>query len=459
MRRLKAICVTIVVLTLTLGAACAPLPDVAKLAQQAQTEKPPRILTARGMLSGKKSKAIMERLQGPSYRSDLLLRHSAVMEMVTGTPLTGGNKARLLVDGRTTFAAISEAIRSATDSINLEIYKIDNDAAGRMIADLLLKKQQAGVQVNIIYDGLGSLLTPPSFFDTMRKAGAQVVGVNPLKGGGPAVPGTLHADHRKLLVVDGTRVITGGVNISQVYTSTPFSGKQSQKAPVPWRDTDVEIEGPAAVFQELFVGMWLRQKGPPLSRARYFPPQSAKGNALVQAIGSTPGESNRITYISYLCAMIFAKHAIHITNAYFIPDDHTLDALTDAARRGVDVKIIVPSITDSNAAYYAMRYNYAELLKAGVKLYERRHELLHAKTAVIDGVWSTVGSTNMDFLSLSRNYEINAIVLGPKFGSQMEWLFDKDLAESKQITWEKWKHRSLWERTRELLAHAVSHLL
>jgi cardiolipin synthase A/B len=145
-------------------------------------------------------------------------------------------------------------------------------------------------------------------------------------------------------------------------------------------------------------------------------------------------------------------------NAYFIPDDSILDALTAAARRGVDLKVIVPSISDSNSALYAMRYNYSELLKAGVKLYERRKALLHAKTAV-DGVWSTVGSTNFDMYSLSRNYEVNAVVLGPEFGREMEQMFKQDMAASSQIRWERWKNRSLLEKSRELLAHMFSHLM
>jgi cardiolipin synthase len=262
-------------------------------------------------------------------------------------------------------------------------------------------------------------------------------------------------------VVDGSLVITGGINISSVYTSTPFpSGRQKKATTVPWRDTDVQIEGPAAAaFQQLFFDMWQKQKGPPLQRECYFPNIQAQGKALVRAIASTPGESNRMTYISYVCAIIFAEHAIHLTNAYFIPDDQILDALSQAARRGVDVKVVVPSITDSSLAFYAMRYNYSELLKAGVKLYERKKALLHAKTAVIDGVWSTVGSTNMDFLSSSSNYELNAVVLNPQFGKEMEAMFAKDLSESDEITWEKWQQRSFMERTKELFSHMMSHVL
>lgn len=455
MEALKAICVSMILLALS-GSGCARLPDVSKVAGQAPVEAPPKILSARGMVSPAKASEMMARLQGAVYRTDMLQRHNAVLEMITGKPLTQGNKVSLLIDGHNTYAAIFKAIENATDSINMETYEIDDDAVGRRIADLLVKKQRAGVQVNLIYDAIGCIATPAAFFDRLRQAGVQVLRVNSFKAHADFIT---HADHRKLLVVDGKLVITGGINITQVYTSAPFRS-DGHKPPVPWRDTDVEIEGPAAAdFQKLFVAMWQKQKGPPLPQARYFPKLESHGGALVRAIGSTPGESNRDTYVSYVCALLFAEHSIHLTNAYFIPDDRTLDALTRAARNGVDVKIIVPSITDSALAKNAMRHTYSELLKAGVKIYERKKALLHAKTAVIDGVWSTVGSTNFDFLSLSTNYEINAVILSPEFAARMEEAFNNDLAESTEITWQKWHQRPFSEKAKEFLAHMLSHVL
>jgi cardiolipin synthase len=183
------------------------------------------------------------------------------------------------------------------------------------------------------------------------------------------------------------------------------------------------------------------------------------GNALVRVVGSTPGQSNRITFIVYVSAITFAEHSVHLTNAYFIPDDQMLDAFTDAAGRGVDVKIIVPSKTDSKLALDAQRYNYAGLLKSGVKIYERRNALLHAKTAVIDGVWSTVGSTNMDLWSFLSDDEVNAVILSHEFAVEMEKMFGGDLAESDQIQWEEWKKRPLADRIIEWFAHLFSHWL
>jgi cardiolipin synthase A/B len=173
----------------------------------------------------------------------------------------------------------------------------------------------------------------------------------------------------------------------------------------------------------------------------------------VRVVGSTPGQDNRITFIVYVSAITFAEHSIHLTNAYFIPDDQIMDAFIDAARRGIDVKIILPATTDSSLALSAAQYNYSRLLKAGVKRYERRNALLHAKTAVIDGVWSTVGSTNLDYWSLLSDDEVNAVILSREFAIEMEKMFTGDLAESGEIQWDKWKNRPLSQRIKEAFAH------
>jgi cardiolipin synthase A/B len=448
---------TVTALALFLGGGCATLPDGEKLAGQAPAQGTPTIVSAQGVLSPAQSRAIIARLQAGAKATDVLQRHEAVLEMVGGPPLVKGNRVTLLTDGRSSYAAIFHAIEAATDNINVEMYKIEDDQEGHKFAEWLLKKQAEGVHVNLMYDRIGSLNTPASFFNRMRQAGIDVVEVNPIDASKGAV---VAADHRKMVIVDGKLLITGGINISQVYSSTVFQKEKKEKPSVPWRDTDIEIEGPVvAEFQRLFLDLWLQQKGPGLSVRRYFPRLEEKGAALVRAVGSAPGENNRLNYVSYLSALTFAEHSIHLTSAYFIPDDSTLDALTAAARRGVDVKIIVPSISDSAWALWAMRYNYSELLKSGVKLYERRKALLHAKTAVVDGVWSTVGSTNFDSYSLSRNYEVNAVILGGRFGSEMEEMFANDLKESGQIRPEKWQKRSLLEKSRELLAHLFSHLM
>lgn len=316
--------------------------------------------------------------------------------------------------------------------------------------------------MNLIYDSLGCLRTPAAFFQRLRDGGIKTLEFNPLNPAKAREKWLLtHRDHRKILIVDGSVAFTGGVNISRVYSSSSLSGQQHEKnIQEAWRDTHVQIEGPAVTeFQKLFLGTWAREKGPELPKRNYFPTLKREGNDLVEVVGSTPGEQNRITYIMYVSAFIYAQNFIHLTNPYFVPDKQAVTALTDAAGHGVDVKIILPGISDETTAFYAGRSHYTDLLKSGVKLYERRAAMLHAKTAVVDGVWSTVGSTNMDLWSFLRNDEVNAVILGRDFAVEMEAMFEKDIANSNQILLEQWKKRPFGDRMKEWLARLLQYWL
>jgi cardiolipin synthase A/B len=437
---------------LALGNACATLPNVSDVIDEAPaSQKHRQIASSRGLLSPQQSKAIMERLKRSVAPTDILGRHTAVVESVTESPLTKGNKVTLLADGKATYAAMFKALQKARDHINLESYIIEDDETGRKFADLLLQKQAEGVQVNLIYDSMGSMNTPASFFQRLRDGGIQVVGfnpINPLKA--REEWGLTHRDHRKILIADGKIAIIGGINISEVYSSSPLKRRRGKKTPIHWRDTDIQIEGPAvAEFQKLFLDTWQKQKGPKLAERNDSPDLKEAGNSLVRVVASTPGETNRTPFIMYVSAIIFAEHSIHMTNSYFIPDDQIVKALTDAAGRGVDVKIILPGTTDSQLALYAQRHYYSELLKSGVKLYEHSTSLLHAKTAVVDKVWSTIGSTNMDYLSLLSNDEVNAVILSHEFAGEMEKMFVGDLTDSRQILLDEWEQRSLLPKIRE----------
>ncbi|HEY3275219.1 MAG TPA: phospholipase D-like domain-containing protein [Syntrophorhabdaceae bacterium] len=449
---------------LALGAGCATLPDVSEMIDDAPSGRiTAQIASAKGLLSPKQSKALLERLQWSVDATDMVQRYSAVIESVSESRLTKGNRVTLLVNGPATYAAMFKAVENARDHVNLETYIMEDieDDTGRKFADLLLQKQAEGVQVNLIYDSVGSYITPGQFFQRLRDGGIRVVEfnpVNPLKHRGKwrlAV-----SDHRKILIVDGKVVITGGVNISQVYSSGSSAGGEEKEGAMPWRDTDVQIEGPAvAEFQKLFLDTWEKQKDAPLSPRNYFPDPEEKGNALVGVLGSTSGEANRITFIMYVAAITFAENSLHMTNAYFVPDHQTAEALADAAKRGVEVKIILAGTTDSSLAQYAGESYYYDLLKSGVKLYKRRNALLHAKTLVIDGIWSTVGSTNMDFWSFSTNDEVNAVILSREFAGEMEKMFVQDLAESDQIRLEEWKERPFFLKIREWFSRLFVRLL
>jgi cardiolipin synthase len=408
------------------------------------------------------SAKLMERLKKDAGATDLLDRHVALIESIGGSPLVAGNKVTLLIDGPATYAPMLKAIEHAKDHVNLETYIFEDDEVGRRFADLLLQKQTEGVQVNLIYDSLGCLNTPAAFFERMRDGGINILQFNPIN---PAKARRewlfTHRDHRKILIVDGLVAFTGGVNISRVYSSSSLSaGEQDKKLDGAWRDTHVQIKGPAvAQLQKLFLDTWAREKGPELSKGDYFPALNREGSDLIEVVGSTPGQENRITYIMYVSAFISAQNSIHLTNSYFVPDRQTIKALRAAAKRGVDVKIVLPGISDELPVFYAGRSHYRHLLKSGVKLYERKNSMLHAKTGVIDGIWSTVGSTNMDLWSFLRNDEVNVVILGADFATEMEVMFEKDVENSRQIRLEEWEKRPFSQRVKEWLAGLLQYWL
>jgi cardiolipin synthase len=215
----------------------------------------------------------------------------------------------------------------------------------------------------------------------------------------------------------------------------------------------VRIEGPAVEqLQRLFLDTWSKQGGRPLPEREWFPTLKREGYHPIRIVGSGPGEAVPAIYVALLSAITYATKSVHITMAYFVPDPQTIKALKDAAARGVDVTMVLPSYTDFWAVFHAGRSHYSELLAAGVKIYERQDALLHAKTAVIDGVWSTVGSSNMDWRSFLHNYELNAVVLGWSFGLQMEAMFQRDLQGSVRVDPERWSHRPIEFRFKEWAA-------
>jgi cardiolipin synthase len=300
---------------------------------------------------------------------------------------------------------------------------------------------------------VGSINTPKAFFKRLVDSGINVLEFNPINPlTAKAGWNVNHRDHRKLLIADGRIAFLGGVNISSVYSGgsiTQISSSQPEEQ-APWRDTHLQVEGPVVgEFQKLFLVTWEKQKGKPLAQQTYFPQLENKGKEVVRAIGSSPDEAYTLMYATLISAISSAETAVYLTNAYFVPDQQLLAALKDAAKRSVDVKIILPSVTDSLLVLYAGRSYYEELLQAGVKIFERRDRMLHAKTALIDGVWSTIGSTNLDWRSFLHNDEVNAVILGQEFGEQMRAMFESDLAASNAITLEQWNQRSLVMRLKE----------
>ncbi len=447
---------------LGLGGGCASLPDVSEMiAMVPPTGRPPQVASAQRRLSPDENREVIDRLQQTVPPTDILTRHIAVMQSWTGKPLISGNKVTLLVDDANAYDAMYKAMDNARDHINLETFFIENDPVGNKFAQLLLKKQAQGVQVNLIYDSIGSFSASAAFFKQLQDGGINVVKFSPISPPKASQKWWhFRLDHRKVLVVDGTLAITGGVNVSQGYSINISQPEKGEQMLVPWRDTDVQIEGPVvAQLQTLFMRIWQQQKGPKLALRNYFPQLQKKGDALAQIIENSPGRYKRLTFVMYVSAFTFARHSIHLTMAYFVPDDQALTALTEAARRGVDVKIVLPSATDFSMTIDAARFHYSRLLKAGVKIYERQDALLHAKTAVIDGIWSTVGSTNMDYWSFLSNDEVNAVIIDRSFATQMEALFEKDIEQSDRIKLDQWEKRSSSRRFKEWFAHSFTYWL
>lgn len=424
----------------------------------------PTIANANGNLRHGQASALVQRRWAKA--SPDLQRLAVLEEQATSVPLIAGNKVTLLFDGPATMREMIAAARSAKSSINLETYIFDRDKIGMEFADLLIEKQRQGVTVNVMVDAVGTLTVPTAFFDRMRAAGIHVVVFNPVNPAARKGKWELNnRDHRKLMVVDGRVAFTGGINISSTYANSSFFRSKQRPSPgshdddkdVGWRDTHIKVEGPAvAALQWSFVNNWVRQDAGDLREQDYFPMLYAAGDKLVRVLAADPDAGFEI-YKSLLLAINSAKKSVHITAAYFVPDQQTVDALAAAARRGVDVKLVLPSVSDHGLVFHAGRNFYEPLLAAGAKIFQLQGAVLHAKTAVIDGAWSTVGSTNIDRRSFLHNYELNVVVVDPGFGADMESAFNEDLRDSKQITLDDWRHRPWSDRIKEMAARLTEY--
>jgi cardiolipin synthase A/B len=424
---------------------------------------PVRMEGARGRLSPEKAAAIMAELKRKSGDVDILQKHVALEQEIVGGTLSAGNKTVLLQDGPATYRAMLAAMGNAKDHINLETYIIEDDEMGRQFADLMLVKQAQGIQVNLMYDSVGSMRTPKTFFERLKAGGVQVLEFNPVNPLSAREDWQVNnRDHRKLLVVDGRTAFIGGINISNVYSSgsSPARSKSSSDTTAGWRDTHIQIDGPVvAEFQKLFLATWEKQHGAPLAEKNYFPVLQTTGAELVRSIGSSYDDPHSLIFLTLISAITYAEKSVHFTNAYFVPDPQVLQALIDAAQRGVDVTLILPGLSDSSLVFHAGRSYYSELLAAGVRIYERGGGVLHSKTVVIDGVWSCIGSTNLDWRSFLHNDEVNAVILGSEFARQMQAMFEQDLAASALITAEAWERRPLRFRLKEWAARVWQYWL
>ena len=442
-------------------AACASLPEVYAGAQKVAARENPTVQTAKGKLARKQAADLLAKRWA---RATPDMKALAVLEeAATGVPLIAGNKVSLLFDGPATMKEMMAAVSGAKSSVNLETYIFDQDPIGLQFAELLIQKRKQGVIVNVMYDSVGAFGTPPEFFERMKQAGINVLAFNPVNPAKRVGKWELNnRDHRKLLVIDGATAFTGGINISSTYANSSFF--RSKRKPesidaskVGWRDTHLKIEGPAvASLQWTFLNAWVDQDAGELAEANYFPPLSPVGDKLVRVLATDPERDSEI-YKSFILAIQEAKSAVHITSAYFVPDRQFINALVGAAKRGVDVKLVLPGVSDHGLVMHAGRAFYEELLTNGVKIFQLQVAVLHAKTAVIDGTWSTVGSANIDRRSFLHNYELNVVVLDAGFGRDMESAFAEDLRDSKEVTTEDWRRRPWADRIKEFASRLTEY--
>ncbi len=437
-------------------AGCVQVPrvDEHRLAQEAAGAAPIRVYGARGPLSRWQSRAILARVAVQAPHAGMLERHLAVEQIIANDPLYTGNAVRVLRDGKEALPAIFAAIAAARHFIDLEYYTLqDVRCDGRDLGQLLAAKTRTGVRVRVIYDAVGSLTTPAAFFQQLRAAGVRLVEYNPidpLSSNGHFSPND--RDHRKILVADDRVAFVGGVNLSTSYESirtrdralATRHGKPVAHERV-WHDIDLEIHGPAVPeLAQLFREHWRAQGGAPYERDDFRP--RPVGHQIVRVLGSSPSDLTLRYYATMLTAIRAATHSVWMTAAYFVPTRQELRAIKAAARRGVDVRVLLPSHSDVGPIIAVQRSYYPQLLRAGVKIYERRHGFEHSKSMVIDDVWSLVGSSNFDQRSVLFNDEVDVIVLGRSTARQLRAAMISGMRHARRINWRDVREEGALER-------------
>ena len=418
---------------------------------------------------------------------------------LTRRPAIAGNDVHLLVDGPAAHAAQLAAIRKAKHHIHLDVYIITDEKIGQDYADALIERAKAGVIVRLMFDAIGGSGAGKEFRERLEAAGVQINAFNKVED--PRIWRINRRSHRKLLVVDGRIAFTGGINIMDEYANASPAGRGGsggegasssgggmtssggdgvpKSANVGWRDTHIQVEGPAvASFQRAFLEAWEEAKGEIDLSGEYFPPLANEGKDIVRVLTSegtdllsvflavpksvaskliNRREKRNVIYGTYFNAIKFAEKRVWITQSYFAPNEDFVDLLRDTAKRGVDVRLLLPADSDVGYLPLITRHYYDRLLKAGIRIYEYKPVMLHAKTAVVDGVWSTVGSANLDYRSFIHNDEANAVVMGKAFGGEMEALFQRDLKEAQEITLPEWRARPWLDRVKETGASLIKY--
>ena len=391
-------------------------------------------------------KQIDERIEVAYAASDP--QFERVMGAVLGPTLVGGNRVQALQNGDEIFPAMLDAIRSAQHTITFETYIYWSGTIGKEFAQALAERARAGVNVHVVLDWWGTELEEPNL-EVLRDAGIALQRYNPPR---LTTLGRMNnRTHRKLLVVDGRTGFIGGVGIADAW-------RGHAQDPQHWRDMHYRVEGPVvAQLQAAFLDNWVALTGHLLHGQKYLPPLEAAGTQAAQAFTSAPGGGAESMQLMVLMSIAAARSTLALSMAYFVPDNVAVNALVAAAQRGVRVQMIVPGAhSDSDLVRRASRFEWGPLLRAGVEIYEYQPTMYHCKVMIVDGLWTSVGSTNFDSRSFSVNDEANLNVLDAPFAETQRATFDADLQLSRRVTLEEWENRSWTDKLLDALAGTLS---
>ena len=361
------------------------------------------------------------------------------MGLLLGPPVISGNRFEMLLNGDEIFPSMLEGIRSARKTITFETFIYWSGEVGEQIARALADKAREGVAVHVLLDWVGSSKMDKRYLNILRDAGAEVIQYH--KPHWTGLGRMNDRTHRKLLVIDGHIGFTGGVGIAPEWTGHAQDEKH-------WRDSHFRVAGPVVGhMQAVFMDNWVKASGNVLHGPDYFPHIEPQGEGLAHMFSSSPSGGSDDMQLMYLMAITAATHSIHLASAYFVPDKLTINAIVEAAKRGVKVQIITPGKRiDTHTVREASRACWGDLLKAGVEMYEYQPTMFHCKLLVVDEYLVSVGSTNFDSRSFKLNDEANLNIYDRDFAKQQTATFAKDITKSQQVTLETWARRPLTEK-------------
>ena len=384
-------------------------------------------------------------IKSKSHLMTLMLNNEKAM-------LTEHNSVKILVNASETFPAMLEAINSARKYIHLEFFRFDVDETGNVFRFALIEKARSGVEVRIIIDDVGSWSFKSKYINEMRQAGVKIYSFMPVKV--PLLASKINfRNHRKILVVDGEKGFIGGLNIASKYLS-------GLKEIGPWRDTHLEIEGEAvASMNMVFLVDWFFVSGEIHTRnSKYFLTKEIEEKCLIQLATSGPDSDWANIMQVYFSAIATARESIYLSTPYFSPNESLLTAMKTAALGGVDVRLLIPGKSDSTIGNWNSRSYISELLDAGIRVYLYDTGFTHSKFLIVDGVFSSVGSANLDMRSFDLNFEVSALIYDEAVASKLQDLFMKDLSDSVEVLPELWNGRLKSEKYKESLSRILGPL-